>query len=130
MDDSNAALKSILKDIASALQAQSTIEKALPVMIEQQVKKSFDQMLRKQGFQVTHPDVTRFNPDVSKSGLDTVSEIKKAEDKVDAVEGDIMKSDVQKEQDLVKAIDDLSKVDWRKLGQIREKAGLFRPFDQ
>ena len=41
-----------------------------------------------------------------------------------------MKSDVQKEQDLVKAIDDLSKVDWRKLGQIREKAGLFRPFDQ
>ena len=127
--DSNDELKSLLKDIHSALVDQSALQKALPEMVKAEVKKSFEKQLRKEGFSVTHPDVVRFNPDVSKSGLDTIHEVKNSGEKV---EGDIKKSEdtnISKEKDLLNTVNELEKLDWRKLGQLREKIGLFNPFD-
>jgi hypothetical protein len=118
-------LKSLLKDIRDALAAQSDvvkseIKKALPEIVKKEVAKGIDNMLRKQGFAPTHPDVTRI-------GLDTTGEVKKSED--ERVEGDIKKSEVKEENDLLTAIDKLSKnTSWQTLGQMREKAGLFRIF--
>ena len=127
--ESNDELKSLLKDIHSALVDQSALQKALPEMVKAEVKKSFEKQLRKEGFSVTHPDVVRFNPDVSKSGLDTIHEIQNSGERAGA---DIKKSEdpnVAKEQDLRNTVNELEKLDWRKLGQLREKIGLFNPFD-
>jgi hypothetical protein len=120
--DENEELKSLLKDIRSALIDQtavvkSEIKKALPEAMKTEVPKYIEKMLRKQGFVSTHPDVTRL------SGLDPVSEVKKSED--EKVEGDIKKSE---EKEYTDAVDKLVKMDWRKLGQLRENQGLFRPF--
>jgi hypothetical protein len=117
-------LKSLLKDIREALVSQQTvvkaeISKALPSLVKSEVEKGLDKMLRKQGFTPTHPDVQRI-------GLDQTSEVKKSEDK--EVESDIRKSEDDKTNEVVRAIDTLSKKDWRTLGQLRENAGQFRIF--
>jgi len=118
-------LKSLLKDIRDALAVQSDvvkseIRKALPAAVDSAVDKKLDKTLRKMGFTPTRPDVSRL-------GLDQTAEVRKSEDSV--VEGDIKKSEDKQENDLLKAIDDLSKnTSWQKLGQMREKAGLFRAF--
>lgn len=124
-EDDGEELKSILKDIRSALSSQtemvkSEIKKALPEAVNSSVEKHLDKTLRKMGYHPTRPDVSRL-------GLDTPSEVQKSEDSV--VEGDIKKSEDKQENDLLVAIDKLSKnTSWQQLGQMREKAGLFRPF--
>ena len=123
--DDGEELKSLLKDIREALAfksdvVKSEIKKALPAAVESAVSKHLDKTLRKMGFTPTHADVTRI-------GLDTTSEVKKSED--ERVEGDIKKSEDKGENDLLTAIEKLSKnASWQQLGQMREKQGLFRIF--
>jgi len=133
----NEEIKSLLKDISNALAAQadvsgiikSELKKAIPDALKSELPKYMDKMLRKEGYHPTHPDIVKLN---DLSGLDTVSEVKKSTDDKGEMRGDISKSDspVTQEQDLAQAIDGLVKTDWRKLGQIREKAGLFNPWRQ
>lgn len=124
-ESSDEELKSILKDIRSALSAQtelvkSEIKKALPQAVNSAVEKQLDKTLRKMGYHPTHPDVVKI-------GIDTTSEVKKSEDS--ETEVDIKKSDEDSEKELLTAIDKLARnASWQQLGQMREKAGLFRPF--
>ncbi len=107
-------LKSLLKDIKSALsKGQSTeisksitteLQKSLPKLVQTEANK----MLRKMGFTPTRPDIVRFGVD---------EDIKKSEDTTET-----------KMKDVEKAVDDLSKKSFVELGQIREKLGHFRPF--
>jgi uncharacterized FlaG/YvyC family protein len=111
-------LKSILKDIRSALQVNQTnatdlikseLKKALPNI----VKGETDKMLRKMGFAPTRPDVSKLGME---RGIDSTDEVAKSED-------------IKKSSDGVeKIVDDLTKMSWRELGQLREKTEGFQPF--
>lgn len=122
---SDEELKSLLKDIRSQISKQVSadeITKQVLAEVKKQmpnlVKSETDKMLRKQGFNPTHPDVMRL-------GVDQISQpdIKKSEEEVKKVETD----------ELTKAnknVDDMSKLSWQQLGQMAEKAGLFTPFQR
>jgi hypothetical protein len=129
----NEEIKSLLKSISEALSTQadvagiikSELKKAIPDALKSELPKYMEKMLHKEGYHPTHPDIVKLT---DLSGLDTVSEVKKSADEKDEIKGDINKS--AQEQDLVKAVDSLVSTDWRKLGQMREKAGLFNPWRQ
>ncbi len=114
-------LKSILKDIRSALSKQvdvnsvmkSEVKKALPNI----VKGETDKILRKMGFVPTRPDVKRI--DGQGLGIDSTEE---------AVKADTIKKSVDKQSEALKVVEDLSKKSWTELGQIREKTEGFSPF--
>lgn len=121
-EESMEELKSILKDIRSALVKQQNtaeivkaeIKKSLPNI----VKGETDKMLRKMGLHPTRPEITKL--DVSKSyGIDTNEETK-----------ELKKSADGKEIDMGKVVDDMSKKSWSELGQLREKTQGFRAFGQ
>ena len=116
-------LKSLLKDISSALAKQSNVAEVVKAEIKkslpESIRKETDKMLRKQGFVPTRPDVSRI--DTTKSlGLDITQEVKKSED--------IVKSEDKEQEDVAKIIDDMTKKSWTELGQLREKTDGFSPF--
>jgi ElaB/YqjD/DUF883 family membrane-anchored ribosome-binding protein len=112
-------LKSLLKDIRSALMKQSNVADVVKAQLKKDlpnvVKGETDKMLRKMGFIPTRPDVAKI--DVSKSfGLDTTEETKE------------IKKSTDKQEDMSKILNDMSKKSWTELGQLREKTEGFSPF--
>lgn len=99
-------LKSLLKDIKAAL-IKSKVD--LSKSVKEEIKKETQKMLRKMGF-------TPSRPDIIKLGIDDTVDIKKSEDSEESI------------KKVEKIINDLSSKSWQELGQLREKAGLFRPF--
>ena len=129
-EDPELELRSLLKDIRSALIAKSSktketsikasktadVSKAVVGEIVAEIKKALPsivsaeshRMLRKMGFSPSRPDVVRF-------GMDDDG-IKKSSDGEGAG------------LDIKKAVDDLSKLSWAQLGAEREKMGGFNAF--
>ena len=108
-------LKSLLKDIKTALSkqvnVQAEIQKALPPAMEK--------MLRKMGFAPTRPDVVKMS---NQLGIDQTAVIRKSEDETG---GD---SEDKKVDEVIKGIDNLSKKSFTQLGEMREKLGHFNAF--
>jgi ElaB/YqjD/DUF883 family membrane-anchored ribosome-binding protein len=121
-EESMDELKSILKDIRSALMKQSNTADVIKADLKKSlapiVKAETDKMLRKMGLHPTRPDVQQI--DVSKSyGIDTTEETTKVQKSADG-----------KTLDMNKVLDDMSKKSWTELGQLREKTEGFSPFNK
>ena len=121
-EESMDELKSILKDIRSALMKQSNTADVIKADLKKSlapiVKAETDKMLRKMGLHPTRPDVQQI--DVSKSyGIDTTEETTKVQKSADG-----------KVLDMNKVLDDMSKKSWTELGQLREKTEGFSPFNK
>jgi hypothetical protein len=114
-EDDVEELKSLLKDIRSALMTKSADSPELNKMIETQVRKALpsamDRMLRKQGYSVSRADITKIGLE---DGI-----LKKSSDEVPSEEST---------QDAGKMVEDLSKKSWGELGRLRETTGDFRGF--
>lgn len=114
-------LKSLLKDIRSALLSKSgdssEISKIVSGEIKKQLPNTMDRMLRKMGYTMSRPDVVRLGVE---DGI-----LKKSSDD----EGKItsLTSEQQIEQ-MAKTVDDLSKKSWSELGRLRDSAGDFKLF--
>ena len=103
-------VKSLLKDIKSALSVKTDIQKAVQDEVKRELPSTMHKMLRKMGFSPTRSDIVKL-------GLGEPLEIKKSEDIMD-----------EKMKEADQLVDDLSKKSWQELGGMREKAGLFTPF--
>ena len=106
-------LKSLLKDIKSALVAKSTVSVTPNVKkaIHAEVNTEVGKMLRKMGFTPSRPDIVPL-----KFGVENTTDIKKSED----VEKQI--------GEVEKIVDNWKGKSWGELGNLRENMGLFRPF--
>lgn len=117
-DEEEDELKSLLKDIRSALLAKSTdtvdIEKLVEDKISKSAPQTIEKMLRKMGYQVTRPDITRLHVD-EKNQFGT-----------EDVAPDVRKSDDG--DDPMKVSDNLSKKSWGELARLREEVGDFNVF--
>jgi hypothetical protein len=127
-EKSDDEIKSLLKDIRSALVSKSNDPADIEAVIKAELKKAvpaqLDKMLRKMGFNPTRPDVVRY-------GIDQTADVAKSEDK--KAEGDIRKSDDDIAKDIASFVGETDRNghpvrSFPELGQLREKMGLFKAF--
>ncbi len=115
-------LKSLLKDIKNALLTKSVdskdISKLISTEVRREIPSAVDKMLRKMGYAISKPDVTKLDAgafgveeDVKKSGDE-----KKVEDLDKQVE------------EANKTVNDLTKKSWSELGRLRDQLGDFKVF--
>ena len=106
----------MLKDIKNALLTKSVDSKSIENLVKSEIKtalpNAMDKMLRKMGYSVSKPDVTKFDVE-SKFGLDEV---------------DVKKSEEKPQDDPTKVVEEMSKMSFTKLAQLREQAGGFKLF--
>lgn len=119
-ESEKAELSKLLKDIRGALQQSLTADQVKAIVSEEVKKAAPDltqKMLHKMGFHPTKADVVRY-------GLDEAQDVKKSEEenKPEDIDPGLMKK--------AKDVEDMSKLPWHRLGELREKMGGFSPFPQ
>ncbi len=115
-DETDEEIKSLFKDIKSALLKSSDVDAKIEAAIKKSIGPATTQMLRRMGITPTRSDVVKL-------GIDSNAEVKKSEDSPESV--DKLNSE---QANAAKGVINLSKKSYPELGVMREKLGHFDAF--